>query len=353
MHIRIDPKSEHANIYTCRLYKILPVTLKTTGITYKQVLKFYITFVRPGPSVCCPDVASWHHPDTLRQNRKGGVSFNANWSRVELWARPWKKLVCELCMQGGRAYAWALHTQSMAAWPLNTACRLRSSTTLPWQCWKSKIQALPQVIGFSPEAREFCRPISAKSVFRQPGFPWNYPTGSRYHGVAMAEPVPVPAITPRFLFSALLNLLWTASYFRLIVSNLLSLHVQLPQTKAAFPAPKYCDTSPSEGSSAAGSADVNKISAEKAVLKERVCLAGVNKENARYLVVIRGKAVWTWSVFRSARKSKHWRVSVGHSMLNYNLRNSLCVSQSVCLKELLMLKSFIAVNWPACKYWPN
>ena len=38
----------------------------------------------------------------------------------------------------------------------------------------------------------------------------------------------------------------TASYFRLIVSNLLSLHVQLPHTKAAFPAPKYCDTSPSE-----------------------------------------------------------------------------------------------------------
>ena len=38
----------------------------------------------------------------------------------------------------------------------------------------------------------------------------------------------------------------TASYFRLIVSNLLSLHVQLPQTKVAFPAPNYCDTSPSE-----------------------------------------------------------------------------------------------------------
>ena len=38
----------------------------------------------------------------------------------------------------------------------------------------------------------------------------------------------------------------TASYFRLIVSNLWSLHVQLPQTKAAFPAPEYCDTSLSE-----------------------------------------------------------------------------------------------------------
>ena len=63
-----------------------------------------------------------------------------------------------------------------------------------------------------PEASEFSRPISAKSVFRQPGFPWNYPTGSRYHitffvGVAVAEPVPVPAIMPRFLFSVPLNLL--------------------------------------------------------------------------------------------------------------------------------------------------
>ena len=38
----------------------------------------------------------------------------------------------------------------------------------------------------------------------------------------------------------------TASYFRPIVSNLLSLHVQLPQRKAAFAAPKYCDTSPPE-----------------------------------------------------------------------------------------------------------
>ena len=63
---------------------------------------------------------------------------------------------------------------------------------------------------FFPEAREFSRPISAKSVFRQPVFPWNYPIGSRYHmtlfvGVAVAEPV--PAIMPIFLFSAPLNLL--------------------------------------------------------------------------------------------------------------------------------------------------
>ena len=102
---------------------------------------------------------------------------------------------------------------------------------------------------FFPEAREFSRPISAKSVFRQPGFPWNYPIGSRYHmthfvGVAVAEPVPVPATMPRFFCAAKSSL--TASYFRLIVSNLLSLHVQLPQTKAACPTPKYGDTSPSE-----------------------------------------------------------------------------------------------------------
>ena len=65
---------------------------------------------------------------------------------------------------------------------------------------------------FFPEAREFSRPISAKSVFRQPYFPWNYPIGSLYHmtlfvGVAVAEPVPVPATMPRILFSTPLNLL--------------------------------------------------------------------------------------------------------------------------------------------------
>ena len=78
------------------------------------------------------------------------------------------------------------------------------------------IQALPQAVCFFPEAREFSGPISTKSVFRQPPFPWNYPIGSRYHmtllvGVAVAEPVPVPvpvevpAIMPRFLFFAPLN----------------------------------------------------------------------------------------------------------------------------------------------------
>ena len=50
----------------------------------------------------------------------------------------------------------------------------------------------------------------------------------------------------RILFSAPLKSSLTASYFRLIMSNLLSLHLQLTQTKAAFPTPKYCDTSPSE-----------------------------------------------------------------------------------------------------------
>ena len=34
----------------------------------------------------------------------------------------------------------------------------------------------------------------------------------------------------------------TAAYFRLLVSNLLSLHVQLPQTKAAFSRHKYSVT---------------------------------------------------------------------------------------------------------------
>ena len=82
--------------------------------------------------------------------------------------------------------------------------QIRPSTyTLPWQCWKSKIQALPQVIWFSPEAREFSRPVRAKSVFRQLAFPRNCPIGSRYHvtlfvGVAVAESVPVPAIMQDF-----------------------------------------------------------------------------------------------------------------------------------------------------------
>ena len=69
-----------------------------------------------------------------------------------------------------------------------------------------------------------------------------------------------------------------------------------------------------KGSSAAESADVNKISTKRAISKECVWLAGVKQGNARYPVVIRGKAVWTWSTFRSARKSKHWRVSVQYNM---------------------------------------
>ena len=70
-----------------------------------------------------------------------------------------------------------------------------------------------------PEAREFSQPISAKSVFRQPGFPWNYLIGSRYHltlfvGVAVADPVPVPVtVTARFLFPVPLNLLWQLHIF--------------------------------------------------------------------------------------------------------------------------------------------
>ena len=71
----------------------------------------------------------------------------------------------------------------------------------------------------------------------------------------------------------------TASYFRLIVSNLLSLHVQLPQTKAAFPAPKYCDTSPSERIVCCriGGIRSKQNQRRKTVLKERVWLAGVKQ----------------------------------------------------------------------------
>ena len=121
------------------------------------------------------------------------------------------------------------------------------TSTLPGQCWKSKVQALPQVIWFFPEAREFSRPINAKSVFRQLAFPWNYPIGLCYHvtlfvGVA----VDVTAIMPRFLFLCTSKFSLIASYFCLIVSNLLSLRVQLPQTKAAFSAPKYCESLPLE-----------------------------------------------------------------------------------------------------------
>ena len=62
-------------------------------------------------------------------------------------------------------------------------------------------------------------------------------------GVAVAEPT-VSVTAMIYLFCASKSSL-TASYFRRIVSTLFRLHVQLPQTKAAFPAPKYCDTSPS------------------------------------------------------------------------------------------------------------
>ena len=115
-----------------------------------------------------------------------------------------------------------LHSKkkSMRAWDIMSDHCQESSyciliITLPWQCWKSKIQALPQVIWFFPKAREFFRPISAKCVFTQPAFPWNYPIGLRYHmilfvGVAVAEPV---TATARFLFPAPLNLLWQLHIF--------------------------------------------------------------------------------------------------------------------------------------------
>ena len=66
--------------------------------------------------------------------------------------------------------------------------------------------------------------------------------------VAVAEPVPVPvtATYSKISLSCASKSSLTASYFHLIVSNLLGLHVQLPQTKVAFPTPKYCDTLPSE-----------------------------------------------------------------------------------------------------------
>ena len=104
---------------------------------------------------------------------------------------------------------------------------------------------------YFPTAREFSQPVSAKSVFRQPGFPWNYLIGSRYHltrtlcgrGCGWACACDCHS---KISLSCISKSSLTASYFRLIVSNLLSLHVQLPQTKVAFSAPNYCDTLPSE-----------------------------------------------------------------------------------------------------------
>ena len=98
------------------------------------------------------------------------------------------------------------------------------NNTLPWQCrtplavLKIKDSGTAPGHWFFPEVREFSRPISTKSLFRQPGFPWNYLIGSLYHmtlfvGVAVAKPVPVPATLPRFLFSAPLNLLWELRMF--------------------------------------------------------------------------------------------------------------------------------------------
>ena len=122
---------------------------------------------------------------------------------------------------------------------------------LPWQCWKSKIQALPQVIGFSPKranslgqsAPNLC---SDSQVFHGTirlarAITWHSLWAWLWLSLCLCPPYNAKIS----LFCASKSSL-TASYFRLIVSNLLSLYVQLSQTKAAFPAPKYCDTSPSE-----------------------------------------------------------------------------------------------------------
>ena len=123
--------------------------------------------------------------------------------------------------------------------------------TLPRQCWKSEIQALPQVIGFSPK----CANSLSQSV------PNLCSDSQVFLGtIRLARAITWHSLWAWLWLSLCLCLCrnakislfctskssLTASYFCLIVLNLLSLHVQLPQTKATFPAPKYCHTSPSE-----------------------------------------------------------------------------------------------------------
>ena len=101
--------------------------------------------------------------------------------------------------------------------------------------------ALPQVIGFSPEARilsanqrQICVQTASFSMELSDWLALSHDTlcgrgCGRACGCARGCDCHNAKIS---LFYASKSSL-TASYFRLIVSNLLSLHVQLPQTKAA------------------------------------------------------------------------------------------------------------------------
>ena len=106
-----------------------------------------------------------------------------------------------------------------------------------------------------------------------------------------------------------------------------------------------------KGSSAAGLADVNKISAEKAIVKECVWLAGVKQGKCALPGGLRGKAVCTWSVFCSARKSKHWWVSVAKEV-----PFALLFVFSCLFLFLLLSLAFLCVKLPllllwGCNFW--
>ena len=196
---------------------------------------------------------------------KNGLDVITTWAKVSR-ARPF---LCKHLTISGRGDCWTVYKgedlQSgiclperavvFPLWLLRSLISLHCLRYTPLAVLKIKDSGTAPGHWFLPEAREFSRPISAKSVFRQPGFPWNYPIGSRYNmtlfvgcgcGWACACACACVRLNAKIsLFCASKSSL-TASYFRLVVLNLLSLHVQLPQTKAAFPAHKYCDISRSE-----------------------------------------------------------------------------------------------------------
>ena len=123
--------------------------------------------------------------------------------------------------------------------------------TVPWQCWKSNIQALPQVIMIFPGSPRILSPNQRQICFQTASFSmelsdWLSLSHDHLCGRGCACACGCDCHNAKISLFCTSKVSLIASYFCLIVSNLLSLQVQLPQTKAAFPAPKYCESSPLE-----------------------------------------------------------------------------------------------------------
>ena len=121
-----------------------------------------------------------------------------------------------------------------------------------WQLWRYTPLAVLKIkdsghclrsLVFPPKRANSLGQSAPKSVFRQPGFPWNYLIGSRYHLTVCGRSCGWACdctcdCHSKISLSCASKSSLTASTFCLMVSNLLSLHVQLPTDKSSlFPLP--------------------------------------------------------------------------------------------------------------------